>query len=134
MLMGKLFVFVLVLALSSFELLRFADSKVPQDEVDALRQIASTMGATQWEFDADSCKVISVREETPTRAEGTVNCNCFENNTCHVEVITLKWYNLPGMLPPELINLRYLKKIDFAYNYLNGIIPLEWASTQLESM
>ncbi|XP_040948586.1 probable LRR receptor-like serine/threonine-protein kinase RFK1 [Gossypium hirsutum] len=43
-----------------------------------------------------------------------------------------KHQNLPGGLPPELVNLPYLKVIDFAYNYLNGSIPLEWASMQLE--
>ncbi|RVW24987.1 putative LRR receptor-like serine/threonine-protein kinase RFK1 [Vitis vinifera] len=46
----------------------------------------------------------------------------------------LKGYSLPGMLPPELVELQYLREIDFAYNYLGGTIPHEWASTQLNSI
>lgn len=47
---------------------------------------------------------------------------------------TLKFYSLPGVLPPELVKLPYLRDIDFAYNYLSGAIPLEWASMQLNSI
>ncbi|KAF8030925.1 hypothetical protein BT93_D0193 [Corymbia citriodora subsp. variegata] len=43
----------------------------------------------------------------------------------------LKGYSLPGILPPELAKLPHLRKIDFAYNYLYGTIPEEWASMQL---
>ncbi|XP_048446929.1 probable LRR receptor-like serine/threonine-protein kinase RFK1 isoform X3 [Pyrus x bretschneideri] len=46
----------------------------------------------------------------------------------------LKGYSLPGMLPPQLVKLPYLKKIDFALNYLNGTIPKEWGVTQLTSI
>ncbi|XP_050234993.1 probable LRR receptor-like serine/threonine-protein kinase RFK1 isoform X2 [Mercurialis annua] len=43
----------------------------------------------------------------------------------------LKGYNLAGILPPQLVKLPYLQQIDFAYNFLNGSIPREWASLQL---
>ncbi|XP_050107984.1 probable LRR receptor-like serine/threonine-protein kinase RFK1 isoform X5 [Malus sylvestris] len=46
----------------------------------------------------------------------------------------LKGYSLPGILPPQLVKLPYLKKIDFALNYLNGTIPKEWGVTQLTSI
>ncbi|XP_021658959.2 probable LRR receptor-like serine/threonine-protein kinase RFK1, partial [Hevea brasiliensis] len=39
---------------------------------------------------------------------------------------------LPGELPPELIQLPYLEIIDFAYNYLTGSIPPEWAALPLK--
>ncbi|KAH0868215.1 hypothetical protein HID58_075237, partial [Brassica napus] len=40
----------------------------------------------------------------------------------------LKALSLPGKLPPELANLRYLQSIDLCRNYLSGTIPMEWAS------
>ncbi|KAK9267749.1 hypothetical protein L1049_010183 [Liquidambar formosana] len=52
----------------------------------------------------------------------------------HVVSIELKWYSLPGVLPPELVKLPYLQKIDFAYNYLSGTIPREWALLPLKSI
>ncbi|KAJ7968790.1 putative Kinase [Quillaja saponaria] len=128
----------LIIALNCFRLLRFADSKLPQEEVDALQQITSTMGATYWKFDADSCQVESVglMPTPPNGAERSIDCDCnLENNSvCHVVKIVLKGYSLPGMLPPQLVKLSYLREVDFAYNYLNGTIPKEWASIQLTSI
>ncbi|KAG6756165.1 hypothetical protein POTOM_039590 [Populus tomentosa] len=46
----------------------------------------------------------------------------------------LKKYNLPGALPPQLVKLPHLQVVDFAYNYLSGTIPREWASMQLTSI
>ncbi|XP_055803386.1 probable LRR receptor-like serine/threonine-protein kinase RFK1 isoform X3 [Solanum dulcamara] len=51
-----------------------------------------------------------------------------------VAIGTLKGISLPGVLPPELVKLPYIQKVDFAYNYLSGSIPTEWASTQLNSI
>ncbi|GMY05972.1 probable leucine-rich repeat receptor-like serine/threonine-protein kinase At3g14840 isoform X1, partial [Fagus crenata] len=44
----------------------------------------------------------------------------------------LKGQDLDGMLPPSLVKLPYLEKIDLTRNYLSGTIPPEWASTKLE--
>jgi len=56
--------------------------------VDALQQIAKTMGATYWKFNATSCELEMVgvmSPEQPPRSEKKVTCNCqFENNTCHI--------------------------------------------------
>ncbi|KAL4619620.1 hypothetical protein ACB092_06G093000, partial [Castanea dentata] len=43
----------------------------------------------------------------------------------------LKAQNLPGTLPPELVNSPYLEEIDLTRNYLNGTIPPKWAPTRL---
>ncbi|PSS04864.1 LRR receptor-like serine/threonine-protein kinase [Actinidia chinensis var. chinensis] len=124
-----------ILVLSCYWVLRSADSKVPQDEVDALQQIATSMGANHLVFNSDSCDVIMAQPK-PKDADSSVTCACnFENDTyCHVVRIMIKGYSLPGVLPPELVKLRYLQEIDFAYNYLNGTIPWEWASMQLNSI
>ncbi|XP_009352708.2 probable LRR receptor-like serine/threonine-protein kinase RFK1 isoform X2 [Pyrus x bretschneideri] len=127
---------VLVIVFScSFSLLRFSESVVPQDEVDALQEITETMGANYWKFNGDSCEIdsVGVTEETPKGAESSIRCDC-NNSVCHVAEIVLKGYSLPGMLPPQLVKLPYLKKIDFALNYLNGTIPKEWGVTQLTSI
>ncbi|KAJ0501311.1 putative leucine-rich repeat domain superfamily [Helianthus annuus] len=48
---------------------------------------------------------------------------------------THKFYSLDGVLSPELVNLPYLRSIDFAYNYLlSGTIPPEWGSTTLQEI
>ncbi|XP_022898702.1 probable LRR receptor-like serine/threonine-protein kinase RFK1 isoform X2 [Olea europaea var. sylvestris] len=113
-----------------------AQAKVPREEVNALRQIVTTMGATNWSFNGDTCEVEAVVPSPPSASEGYVECNCnFNNNTvCHVTEIVIKGYNLPGVLPPELVQLPYLEFIDFAYNLFTGTIPREWATTQLNSI
>ncbi|KAJ7947200.1 putative Kinase [Quillaja saponaria] len=137
MLAGNFFAF-LIIALNCLRLLRFVDSKLPQEEGDALQEISSTMGTTYWKFNADSCQVemVGLTPKPPNGSESSIDCDChFENNTvCHVVRIVLKGYSLPGMLPPQLFKLSYLREVDFAYNYLNGTIPKEWASLQLTSI
>ncbi|KAJ8450018.1 hypothetical protein Cgig2_029380 [Carnegiea gigantea] len=114
-----------------------SQSKLVQDEVDALQQIVRTMGAAYWKFDDVSCQVqmVGVTKQSPWGAESTIRCDCqLDNNTCHVVSIVIKGYSLPGVLPPELVKLPFVQSIDFAYNYLSGGIPLEWASLQLKSI
>ncbi|KAL0363509.1 UNVERIFIED_CONTAM: putative LRR receptor-like serine/threonine-protein kinase RFK1, partial [Sesamum calycinum] len=123
-----------VLAVCYLGLLRLSESQVPQEEVDALQQIVTDMGATHWRFDADLCEVemVGISPAAPSGSEGYVECNCNYNNTvCHVTKIVIKSYNLPGILPPSIVKLPYLRDIDFAYNLLRGTIPKEWASMQL---
>ncbi|KAL6574133.1 hypothetical protein OROHE_001675 [Orobanche hederae] len=125
-----------VLAVCCFGFLRLSESQVPQEEVDALQQIATDMGATLWRFDADLCELemVGISPTPPSGSEGYVECNCnFENNTlCHVTKMVIKSYNLPGILSPGIMKLPYLEYIDFAYNLLRGTIPEEWDSTRLQ--
>ncbi|CAN8303920.1 unnamed protein product [Cochlearia groenlandica] len=109
--------------------------KLPQSEVDALQQIANTLGSKYWKFDADGCKVekVGLTEVPPPTAKQEIGCECSPTNEtdCHVVKIAFKDHNLPGMLPPEIIKLPNLREIDFAYNYLNGSIPHEWTLSNL---
>ncbi|XP_037493924.1 probable LRR receptor-like serine/threonine-protein kinase RFK1 isoform X4 [Jatropha curcas] len=134
MLAMKLFVF-LIIALSCFKLLRFTGAKLVQEEVDALEEITRTMGSTYWKFNADSCEIdaVGVTPVPPTNAKHNIECQCNNGNVndCHVIKIMLKGYNLPGVLPSQLVKLPYIQEIDFAYNFLNGSIPREWASLGL---
>ncbi|KAM2043178.1 hypothetical protein ACFX1R_038376 [Malus domestica] len=145
-----LFVCFIIIALSCFTLRGLAQlPKLPQQEammlivlfefgcllVDALQEIATTMGANYWTFNTDACRIetVGLTKKQPKGSQANTDCDCnFENSTvCHVATLTLKGFSLPGLLPPQLVKLPYLRKIDFAYNYLNGTIPREWASTKL---
>ncbi|KAK9936653.1 hypothetical protein M0R45_013482 [Rubus argutus] len=130
------FLFALVTVLSCcFSLLRFAQSEVPQDEIDALQEITSTMGAKYWKFNGDSCEIemIGVTAEPPKESNSSIVCEC-NNTVCHVVKLGLKSFSLPGILPPQLVKLPYLREIDLVYNYLNGTIPREWGSMKLTSI
>ncbi|XP_051135373.1 probable LRR receptor-like serine/threonine-protein kinase RFK1 [Andrographis paniculata] len=127
-----------VLTVCCLGLFKLSKSQVPQEEVDALQQIANEMGATIWSFNGELCEIekVGIPQEAPSGSEGYVTCNCnFNNNTiCHVTKIVLKSYNLPGVLPANIVKLPYLQEIDFAYNLLTGTIPRQWFSTQLASI
>ncbi|KAF5943441.1 hypothetical protein HYC85_017518 [Camellia sinensis] len=120
---------LLIIGLSCFWSLRFSESKLPQDEVDALQQIAITMGAKYWKFNGDSCQVeqVGVTPQAPSGSESTVYCPCnFTNDIyCHVTTIVLKGFSLPGVLPPELVKLPYIQTISVLANRLSGEIPKE---------
>ncbi|MED6109959.1 hypothetical protein PIB30_038482 [Stylosanthes scabra] len=120
--------------MSCFRWMRFAESKLPQEEVDALREITSVMGATHWEFDADTCQVKKMTLEPPIEVnKSSIGCECppEKDSFCHVVRMDFIRYNLPGSLPPQLVKLPYLREIEFSFNYLNGTIPKEWASMKL---
>ncbi|KAJ6979333.1 probable LRR receptor-like serine/threonine-protein kinase RFK1 isoform X1 [Populus alba] len=138
MLAGKFFVFLTVSLTSCLGLLAFFEAKLVQEEVDALEEIARTLGSKYWKFNADTCKIesVGVTQVPPKNAEQRIDCECKNgNNTdCHVTWMELKNYNLPGALPPQLVKLPHLQVVDFAYNYLSGTIPREWASMQLTSI
>ncbi|KAM3251240.1 putative LRR receptor-like serine/threonine-protein kinase RFK1 [Capsicum annuum] len=115
----------------------FTDSKVPQQEVDVLQQIAKTMGATYLSFNADSCIIEEVIVNSkPQWSEKFVGCHLGNGSdeVHHISKIVLKGLSLPGVLPPELVKLPYIQEIDFAYNYLSGSIPVEWAATKMTNI
>ncbi|KAI9385478.1 hypothetical protein POPTR_011G072966v4 [Populus trichocarpa] len=130
-------VMVILISFSSSITLLASDQLHP-GEVEALRQIGKAVdedGQLSLKF-VDRCQqsgvVETVLTSAPPNLEGnnTIECNCSitDDNYCHITSFQLKDYSLPGRLPPELANLTYVKKIDFARNYLYGTIPVEWAS------
>ncbi|KAH9749171.1 putative LRR receptor-like serine/threonine-protein kinase RFK1 [Citrus sinensis] len=125
---------LLVLVMSCFWAQIFAAAKLPRDEVDVLNQIAQTMGATNWTFGSDACEDhVTIKQIVLTDPLRNITCNCqFQNETCHIIAMEFMRFSLPGTLPPQIVNLPYLENVDFAYNYLHGSIPREWASMQLK--
>ncbi|XP_019456015.1 PREDICTED: probable leucine-rich repeat receptor-like serine/threonine-protein kinase At3g14840 isoform X2 [Lupinus angustifolius] len=128
--------FFFLMLLATFYLPSLASgATLSNDEVEALKQIAKTLGKKDWDFSVDPCSGqrnwTSLDQVEVT--ENAVTCNCsFANATiCHVTNILLKQQNLPGTLPPELVRLPYLQEIDLTRNYLSGKIPEEWGSMKL---
>ncbi|KAI3740222.1 hypothetical protein L2E82_30646 [Cichorium intybus] len=132
--------FMLFLALNFTMFIIFADSVVPQDEVEALEEIMTLMGATNWRLNGNSCQLEMTSEvpkphpEADARVQCDIDCNTDNSSECHVVSFIHKFYSLNGVLPRELVKLPYLQTIDFAYNYLGGKIPSELGSTRLQSI
>jgi hypothetical protein len=49
--------------------------------VDALQQIASTMGSTYWKFNG---KMVGMTPEPPRNYESSIGCDCNNTVVCHV--------------------------------------------------
>ncbi|KAJ0081074.1 hypothetical protein Patl1_10415 [Pistacia atlantica] len=137
----KHLVLVSVIALGYLCMQIFAVTRLHQDEgkytlilvlVEVLNQIVKTMGAN-WTVGSDACEdYVDIKPVLSMDPRRNITCDCgFENNTCHIIALKILLFGLPGTLPTELVHLPYLQEIDFAYNYLSGPIPREWASMQL---
>lgn len=119
-------------------LLRFAQSVVPPQEVEAVGNILAAMNATSWRFNGDTCNLDTISEvpRISQEANASIGCDCNIGNdsNCHVVRITHKFYSLDGVLSPDLAKLPYLQSFDVAYNYLRGTIPPEWGLTRLQDI
>ncbi|KAL6206762.1 hypothetical protein ACLB2K_024009 [Fragaria x ananassa] len=115
---------------------------LPASEVAALKEIATQIGKTDWDFSVDPCLNDTTHTSwaTPKSADrplfnNTLTCNCsFPDGSCHVINIILRGQDLAGVLPPSIAKLPYLTQIDFTRNFFSGNIPSEWGSTKLEYM
>ncbi|WRX26809.1 Protein kinase domain - like 10 [Theobroma cacao] len=112
----------------------------PDSEREALHEIAAELGKKDWNFTENPCNNRSswFTPPPPPNVAGvtnnsTVTCNCsFPNGECHIDGIYLRGQDLNGVLPRSLSKLSYLKTIDLNRNYINGTIPREWATMELE--
>ncbi|CAA0254757.1 unnamed protein product [Arabidopsis thaliana] len=110
-----------------------ASPSLHPDEVEALKDIALTLGVKHLNLSEDPCltKTLVITQDVLKEGQNsTIRCDCHfnNNNTCHITHFVLKTFSLPGRLPPEFSKLRYLEFIDLCRNYLYGSIPMEWAS------
>ncbi|GLT46361.1 hypothetical protein SLA2020_201220 [Shorea laevis] len=108
----------------------FVAAALPADELEALRDIAKTLGKKNWNFSVDPCSGKSDWVSSPDDLYEN-NVTCSNDTPPHVVSIVLKKHSLAGTLPPDLVRLPYLRNIDLSLNYLRGTIPAEWGSTQL---
>ncbi|KAI9186159.1 hypothetical protein LWI28_014274 [Acer negundo] len=104
---------------------------LPNDEVEALREIAKTIGKRDWNFSVDPCSgKWGWATLNPVKgSENAVTCNCsFANATlCHVVSIVLEFNQLSGSLPPELGNLPSLERFLISSNNFSGALPATFA-------
>ncbi|XP_024987335.1 probable LRR receptor-like serine/threonine-protein kinase At1g07650 [Cynara cardunculus var. scolymus] len=112
---------------------------LPPDEVNALRDIAKELQKKDWDFSLNPCdrnpNWVTPLEGRVPQFENSVLCTCSDlDDACHIVSISVKGQDLAGFLPPSLAKLPSIKFIDLSFNYLNGTIPLEWASTKLENL
>lgn len=115
-----------------------ATPRLHQDEVRALKEIGKKLGKKDWDFSKDPCSGDGNWSIPITRKgfESFVTCDCsfISNTTCHVISIALKSQNLSGSVPSEFSKLHHLQNLDLSRNYLNGTIPLTWASMNLTGL
>ncbi|KAJ9562795.1 hypothetical protein OSB04_007955 [Centaurea solstitialis] len=132
--------FIVVLVLSTINLCDFGSyaQLLPDEEVDALRTIASKLQYDGWSSVAgNSCstgrglnQTLSVNSRGVMRFGSNVTCSC-NSTVCHVTNIQIKGLNLTGVLPEEFANLTFLRELDLARNYLNGTIPASFGRLPL---
>ncbi|KAJ6966282.1 LRR receptor-like serine/threonine-protein kinase [Populus alba x Populus x berolinensis] len=99
---------------------------LPLDEVPILQNISNKLNISNWAtIDRTSCDSAEWNQTIASKTQSIVTCNCtFENGSvCHVTNISVKSFNLTGVLPEELGDLPHLLEIDLSRNYINGTIP-----------
>ncbi|KAH9723430.1 putative leucine-rich repeat receptor-like serine/threonine-protein kinase [Citrus sinensis] len=101
---------------------------LPENEVQALKDIAHTLGKKDWNFSVDPCSGEEGWAEIPE--ENAVTCNCsFSNGTvCHVFRISLLANRLTGPIPKYLANISTLVNLTVQYNQFSGELPEELGS------
>ncbi|TXG47731.1 hypothetical protein EZV62_027025 [Acer yangbiense] len=128
----------LILLLSFLYFRQVTVAQVPRlhpDEAVVVRQIATTLGATLTNPTDDPCqsgkllvtKTYAIVTEF-TEIVNNITCNYNDGTFSHVTHVTMKSMSLEGTLPPELVNLTFLKEIELTRNYLSGGLPKEWAT------
>ncbi|KAK3206726.1 hypothetical protein Dsin_020772 [Dipteronia sinensis] len=121
----KSLLLVSVLSLVCFGTQFFVAAQLPQSEVDALNQIAKTMGAIDWIFNGNACG-FTKKPASETDSETNITCTNV-NNTPHIMTIEFKRWSLSGVLPPELVQLPHLQEMRLSSNRLSGNLPIELA-------
>ncbi|KAJ4981151.1 hypothetical protein NE237_031988 [Protea cynaroides] len=123
---------IVVLLLDCFAvLLRSEAQTLPDEEVQALKSIATKMKNQHWNVSSTSCTDGGLNANIGSAGSSNVTCNCSTTTVCHITNIQLKGLNLTGVLPEEFADLPYLQEIDLSRNYLNGSIPINWAQIPL---
>ncbi|KAJ0986280.1 hypothetical protein J5N97_004636 [Dioscorea zingiberensis] len=151
------FLFLCLLVWGFFGTLHCQFQPLVPSEVDALKIIGEKLGK-QWDFTVDPCSRTSGWVDPNSNKDFAVNvtCGACNDTSCHVTSVILKGQNLTGSLPDEFFNLtsshvissplnhafNYLFNLTFAFlinrdltrNYLNGTIPVPWASLPLTKL
>lgn len=107
-----------------FGLLLAVTSGIPQTEIDALQQFATSTGFSSWTnnkgwvLGADPCPSSC---SSSTFGE-SLTCGG-ETGNCHVISIALDSNNLSGTIPDAIVNLTQLVSLSLASNSIRGPLP-----------
>ncbi|MCL7051594.1 hypothetical protein MKW94_005888, partial [Papaver nudicaule] len=127
--------FLVLIVLNCLEEFGSEAQILPEDEVEALKQISTKLKIPYWKnINQTSCNRDEDLNATISNSGiSKVVCNCSYNSstTCHITNIQLKRLYLSGELPDDFANLPYLQELDFSVNYLNGSIPKAWKTLPL---
>ncbi|TXG47710.1 hypothetical protein EZV62_027004 [Acer yangbiense] len=121
----KSLLLVSVLSLGCFGTLFFVAAQLPQSEVDALNQIAKTMGAIDWIFDGNACG-FTKKPASETDSETNITCTNV-NNTPHIMTMDLEANQFSGTVPAQFGKLINLQQLRLSSNRLSGNLPIELA-------
>lgn len=104
---------------------------LPEEERNAFGEIVSELGRKDW-ITKHPCDNEAWSFAQTEFQNATIICNCsYPDGLYHVETIFFLKLDLPGVLPPSVAKLPYLKRLDLNRNFLSGNIPPEWASLKL---
>ncbi|KAG0484951.1 hypothetical protein HPP92_009030 [Vanilla planifolia] len=119
---------LLICSLNPMSLSAQVTSKLPSEEIEALKRIAAAINKTNWDFNVDPCSQEAswVTHNAANGFENSVWCNncTADGSICHVTSIVLKAQNLVGTLPPKWPRLLSLQEIDIQASGLEGPIPV----------
>ncbi|PWA58183.1 LRR receptor-like serine/threonine-protein kinase [Artemisia annua] len=128
---------MMVIFLLTMSLRRSDGQLLPDEEVDALKVIASKLRYSGWQPTSNSCSTGTGLNQTKSLNDkgllqfgSSVTCTC-NTTVCHITNIQLKGLNLTGVIPEEFANLTSLRELDLTRNYLNGTIPERLGQLQL---
>ncbi|PWA42740.1 LRR receptor-like serine/threonine-protein kinase [Artemisia annua] len=128
---------MMVIFLLTMSLRRSDGQLLPDEEVDALKVIASKLRYSGWQPTSNSCSTGTGLNQTKSLNDkgfiqfgSNVTCSC-NTTVCHITNIQLKGLNLTGVIPEEFANLTSLRELDLTRNYLNGTIPARLGQLQL---
>ncbi|KAK1425443.1 hypothetical protein QVD17_20795 [Tagetes erecta] len=140
--MNNLLLFIFIISSILYSNLTITQSaKLDTQEVKVLKQIGEKLGIAGtkvWDLNKDPCSGEGNWGIGEYRKGFNVSivCDCsFQRNaTCHAVNIYIKSQNISAALPSEFSKLRYLRLLDLSRNYLNGTVPSEWATMQLQNL
>ncbi|XP_059435628.1 probable leucine-rich repeat receptor-like serine/threonine-protein kinase At3g14840 isoform X2 [Corylus avellana] len=93
----------------------------PDEEVEALGEIARKLGKKDWKFSKDPCL-----NDSTSSYNNSVSCNChYPGGVCHIELMSFTGNNLSGPIPNYLGNITTLEYLSIENNLFSGTVPPE---------
>ncbi|KAK1557660.1 hypothetical protein Q3G72_029024 [Acer saccharum] len=113
---------------SCFGQVTFAQlQRLHQNEADALRQIATTLGATLVDSTDDPCQSgkLSISTANSSTIVNSIACNYTDGTFSHVTSFSVTATGISGEIPKEWGNFANLTYLSLEANQLSGSIPEE---------